>query len=171
MSQNRTSPNYEFGGPLPRNFNYDRNCILNEIAFVMPSDHDFDKNGTRIRNTYRYHSQPNKVCWDDKPLAPSSIKHLYSEKLFDYQQVYGNVPKGTLYDHNFSRTYPTGLGQEKIIGGGHYKTWPLTNRHVIEIQDYTNDYFPILPPEYWVGSEVVTQPTHLHTNWRPVIAK
>ena len=169
-ASNRTIPNYEFGEPLPNNFPYSTHCTLNNIAFVQPKTGDLTRNGTHIRDTYRYNN-PNvdEVCWQKKALAPSSVKHLYSEKLFDYQHVYGNVPKGTLYDHDFSRTYPTGLGREKVIGGGHYKTWPLTNWHVLEVQDYTDGYYPILEPQYWVGSEIQTQPNHVHSNWRKVL--
>lgn len=155
---NRTYPNYEFGGPLPQNFDYNTKCQLNEIAFVLPGDPRTDL--TSLNNR--------EVCWEKKPLAPSSVKHLYSEKLFDYQHVFGDVPKGTLYDHDFSRTYATGLGRQKIIGGGHYKVWPLTNWHVLENQDYTDYHFPTLPPQYFVGSEITSKPNYVHTDWRPI---
>jgi hypothetical protein len=161
---NYVYPNYEFGGPLPQNFGYNSQCPLNEIAFILPGNPLTDLAFSGDPNVTSRSSKP--VCWEKKPLAPSSLKHLYSEKLFDYQHVFGDVPKRTLYDHDFSRTYATGLGRQKIIGGGHYKVWPLTNWHVLENQDYTDEPFPVLPPQYFVGSEIASKPSHTHTNYR-----
>lgn len=155
---NYVLPNYEFGQPLPRNFGYDPNCPLNEIAFIIPN-----------RTTTPY-STAKAACvdWQQVPSSPSTVKHLYSEIPLNYEQMFNTIPKDTLYGFDFSRNWPTGLGRNKIIGGGHYKTWPLTNEHVLESRDYTSYYFKRPGPILGTGSsynDVQTQPTRLHTNW------
>lgn len=115
---NRTIPNQEFGGPIP-NMNYSPQCPVNEQADLIPKG----------------------VHWQTVPMSPASVKHLYSETPLNYEDMYQSIPMGTLYDSNFSETYPTGLGRKKIIGGGHFKVWPLTNEHVFETRNYTEQYF------------------------------
>lgn len=145
-SSNRTIPNYETGGPHPKNFTYNPRCVSNEQGSLIPQDAH--------------------VLWETVPMSPGNLRHQYSEKPFDYEEMSMSVPKGTLYDHDFSQTYPTGLGMNKIIGGGHYKVWPLTNVHVFEAKDYTVGYFKkpgSISTAY--DYEFQTQPTRLRTNW------
>lgn len=123
---NYTLPNYEVGRPRPFPINYDGYCPDNDnIIFYIP---DKDINGK-------------KTEWKQVLKAPTTVKHLYSEQPLNYEPVFMSQPQGTLYDHDYAKTYTTGMGKSKIIGGGHYKVWPLTNVHVKENRDYTNYYF------------------------------
>ena len=147
---NRTIPNYENGGPHPRNFDFSPTCPMNEQAALLPA-----------------RSQHGAVEWQTVPMSPGSLRHQYSEIPFNYEDMYMSVPKGTLYDHDFSMTHPTGMGRKKVVGGGHFKAWPLTNRHVWEAKDYTEGYFKkpgfISSQEYDYSFR--TQPNHLRTHW------
>ena len=118
---NRVLPNYQYGGPSPSNFVYDPECPINQQARIIP-----DNAG---------------VCWRREPMPQSTVKHLYDGPL-NYGQRFILRPQGTLYDHDFVQTHPTGLGRHKVLAGGHYLTYPLTNRHVREARDYTSYYFP-----------------------------
>jgi hypothetical protein len=148
-SSNRTIVTYENGGPHPRNFNFSPTCPTNEQASLLPA-----------------RSQYGAVEWQTVPMSPGNVRHQYSEKPFDYEDMYMSVPKGTLYDHDFSMNGPTGQGQKKVMVG-HFKAWPLTNRHVFEAKDYNSGYFKkpgfISSNEYDYG--VVSQPNHLRTHW------
>ena len=143
---NRTLPNYEFGGPNPRHFGYSKECPLNEEAFLIPEN--------------------SGVEWEIKPMSPATVRHLYSPIPLNYEDMYMYIPKGTLYDHNFSKSVgSTGMGVNKKIGG-HYITWPLTNEHVLEQRDYTSHYFkrpgPISSNTYNYTYQV--QPNHFRTD-------
>lgn len=78
------------------------------------------------------------------PMSPSNVKHLYDPTPNNYEQRYQSKPVGTLYSHQFKETWPSGLGRQKVLGGGHYKVYPLTNRLVREVRDYTS-YHHIRP--------------------------
>lgn len=148
-SSNRTIPNFETGGPHPKNFTFSPACVTNEQAAVLPA-----------------RSQYGAVEWQTVPMSPGNLRHQYSEKPFDYEDMYMSIPKGTLYDHDFSQSYPTGLGMKKVIGGGHFKAWPLTNMHVFETKDYSSSFFKKPGPitdQYTYAFQ--TQPTHLRTDW------
>jgi hypothetical protein len=116
---NRVLPNYETGGPIPRPFKYSERCPVNEEASLMPKG----------------------VEWQTRPMSPATMKHIYSEKPLNYEDMYQSVPMGTLYDSDFSQGYPTGMGRAKIIGGGQIKAWPLTNMHVFEPRNYSDRYW------------------------------
>ena len=118
---NTTLPNYENGGPLPFSFNYSPNCPINMQSSLIPI-------GSNVR-------------WETVPTSPASVKHLYSGIPNHYESMYSSVPMDTIYGHDFSQTYPNGLGKKKIIGGGHYKVWPLTNQHTFESRNYSSQYF------------------------------
>ncbi len=151
--------NYELGTPAPFNPPYSYNCPLNEQISYIP-DFPIQSISTHAPlNTGR-------TVWASVPEAPTSVKHLYSPNLFDYSQRYMRMPMGTLYDHDYSRTWPTGLGRNKIIGGGHYKVWPLTNANIREVHDYTDNHWE--RPPYKYAPEVLRTPTHLRSNWGPV---
>ena len=63
----------------------------------------------------------------------------------------------------FSKTNPTGLGRNKIIGGGHYKSWPVTNSHIREVNDYTSWHYPKPDWRYYCSKQKLN-PLHLRTN-------
>ena len=147
---NRGLPNYEFGGPHPRHFGYEPLCPLNEQASLIPKD-----------------TSTGPILWETKPMSPASVKHLYSHIPFNYEAMYQSVPVGTLYDHNFYQTYPTGLGEKKILFGGHYITFPLTNAHTFEPIDYSMDSFKLpgsISRDVY-RKEFMTQPNHFRSNW------
>ena len=139
---NRVLPNYESGGPFPQRFDFDMYCPVNEQAQLIP-DPDL---------------------WETVPMAPTTLKHQYSPIPMNYPEMKITRPKGTLYDQNFVETYPTGMGRRKIIGGGHYKVYPLTNRHVIESRVYTDYYFPRPKWSTEYRNELVTTPNHVRTD-------
>ncbi len=144
---NKSLPNYQFGGPHTQDIPYSSECQTNLIEFVIPKR---DSNGKCIK-------------WEQKPMAPSSVKHLYSHIPLNYEQMLIDVPKGTLYDHEIHRTYFTGMGREKIIGGGHYKVWPLTNAHILENRDYSDTHFE--RPEWRWDRTVSEKPVAMNTDW------
>ncbi len=116
---NKSLSNYEYGGPTPSQFSYYSGCSSNQHARIMPYE---------------------DVCWKNVPMAPSTLKHLYDGPL-NYPQRFQLKPQDTLYKHDFVQTHLTGLGKNKILAGGHYLTYPLTNRHVREVNDYTSYFF------------------------------
>lgn len=122
---NFTQPNYMSGGPRPFKINHNGYCPDNELIFYIPEK---DINGK-------------KTEWKNILSAPTTIKHLYSEQPLNYEPIFMAQPQGTLYDHDYAKTYTTGIGKSKIIGGGHYKVWPLTNLHIKEDREYSNYYF------------------------------
>lgn len=150
--------NFESGQPYPTTPGFNPHCYLNEQIQYIPVKED------RIHAPLDYKRNPEGVLWDYKPMAPSNVKHLYSPNLFDYEQRRIFTPRNTLYGHDFSQIYPNGMGLTKIIGGGHFKVWPLTNVNIRESREYTDHYF--LKPPYTYPNEVQVAPTHLHTNWR-----
>jgi hypothetical protein len=141
---NRTLPNSEFGGPISKNYNYSYACPLNEINFTVPCN------------------QP--VKWDTVLANPTTLKSQYKNNgtEAEYPNMTKVIPRGTLYDHDFSQYYRTGMGRQKLIGGGNYKTWPATNIHIVEDVTYTDDYWK--RPGYCLDSVTETQPTHLRSN-------
>lgn len=138
---NTSLPDYETGGPHPKNFGYNPACRLNQQAQLIPDNACID--------------------WSPVPAPPSTVKHLYSPKPADYDPRMINKPVGTLYNHQFVETWPTGMGQQKVIGGGHYKVYPLTNRHVNESRDYTPYYFPRPLWGTQISREIVTTSNHV----------
>lgn len=148
---NKVLPNYSVGGPLPNPLCYDPRCRTNLQQDIIPSCFPSSPRG-----------DPNQRGWVSKAITTSSEKHLYSPYLFDYGQMFTTYPMGTLYDSDFSQTYPTGLGREKIIGGGHYKVWPLTNAHIFETRDYTNTYFK--RPDWHYPDTIDMQPAYVKSD-------
>jgi len=146
---NRTIPNFSTA-IVPRNFTFSTTCPTNEQAAILPASSSYGS-----------------VKWQTVPMSPGNVRHQYSDDLFDYPDMYMSVPMGTLYDHDFSMSHPTGVGMGKVIGGGHFKTWPLTNRHVFEAKDYTSGFFKkpdsISSNVYNYGFE--TQPAHMKTGF------
>lgn len=133
---NRELPNYQSGGPRPQNFSYYPQCGLHQQAQLLPDE--------RSVTTTAIPANPNvpDCMMAQVPMAPSTVKHLYPSHPEGYEQRFQTVQVGTLYDHQFVETWPTGMGRQKVLGGGHYKVYPLTNRHVIESRDYTSYSFP-----------------------------
>jgi hypothetical protein len=122
---NYTLPNYEQGRPRAFPINYNGYCPDNNIIFDIPKR---DANGKCVE-------------WKKVLQAPTTVKHLYSEQPLNYEPIFTDTPQQTLYGHEFLKTYSTGMGRSKVIGGGHYITWPVNNVHVKENRDYTNYYF------------------------------
>lgn len=133
---NRTLPNYQYGGAQPRNFVHNHRCAHNQQAQLIPERLTEGCGSTTTTNGIKH------VEMEHVPMAPSTVKHLYSKEPLNYEQRFQSRPKGTLYDNQFTETFPTGIGKRKVLGGGHYKVYPLTNRHVIESRDYTSYSFP-----------------------------
>jgi hypothetical protein len=151
MAANQSLSNYAEGGPIPH-MNQTPACYLNDqIQYIprRPEDSPLDLNYPTL--------------WTEVPAGNSQVKHLYSPNLFDYTQMYNKQPIDTLYGHNYAQTYKTGLGRNKVIGGGHYKVFPLTNVNIRETHDYTDWYYPRPSDIYF--SETLTSPTHLQTNY------
>ena len=144
---NRTLPDRQSGGPRPQNFVHDPQCAHNQQAQLIPDD----------------------ACveWEQVPMAPSTVKHLYGPEPEGYDQRFQTRPKDTLYDQQFTETWPSGLGKKKVLGGGHYKVYPLTNRHVIESREYTSHAFP--RPQWGTERQrgLVTHPNHVRPDgWK-----
>lgn len=140
-------PNRQTGGPRPRNFVYSPSCPYNQQAQLVPDDA--------------------RVKWERVPMTPSNVKHLYSSEPEGYEQRFQHRPKGTLYDHQFTETWPSGLGRMKVLGGGHYKVYPLTNRHVVESRDYTSYSFP--RPQWGTERQygMIVYPNHVRVDgWK-----
>src|ERR1700682_5479812 len=93
--------NFELGQPNPTIPPYNPSCFLNEQIQYIP------KKEERIHAPLDYKRNPEGVLWKYQPMPPSSVKHLYSPNLFDYEQRRSFVPRDTLYGHDFSQTYPT----------------------------------------------------------------
>lgn len=158
---NISHPNYQTGGARPRNFQHSHYCAHNQQAQLIPEN---------ARCNYKdvHHFNPStsskkKVEIRREPMSPSTVKHLYSDNPLNYEQRFKLTPKGTLYDHQFIETHPTGLGRRKVLGGGHYKVYPLTNRHVIESREYTSHSFP---KPIWgteKNKDLVTYANHVRT--------
>ena len=158
---NKSLPNYQTGGPAPRNFIHDHYCAHNQQAQLIPEDGRCNyKNPSSLNSST---SAARKVEIKREAMAPSTVKHLYSDEPLNYEQRFKIAPKGTLYDNQFTETHPTGLGRRKVLGGGHYKVYPLTNRHVIESRDYTSYSFPRPMWGTKRTKELVTYPNHVRT--------
>lgn len=136
--------NYQYGGPRPWQPSRDAShCGTTQLAQIIPKDSD--------------------VEWERVPMAPSTVKHLYSEIPNHYEQRFQYRPTETLYGHQFKQTYLTGMGRKKVIGGGHYKVYPLTNRHVTEDREYTSYNFPRPSWQTQRQRGVITSDTHVRT--------
>jgi hypothetical protein len=127
---NKSIPNYSTGGVIPNYPEYSPNCPYNQQVFYIPHS-----------DVAAYPGKPTCTKWNNQLDSPTVLKHQYSKKPFDYGPQRIVKPVGTLYDHDYSITHPTGLGRNKIIGGGHFKVYPLTNAHIRESRDYTDYYF------------------------------
>jgi len=140
---NRSLPNHQYGGSRPQNF-YEEKCHINQISQVLP-------NGK----------------WEKVPMNPSTVKHLYSTKPNNYEQRFQYRPVGTLYDNDFSQTYKTGMGTRKVISGGHFKAYPLTNIHTVENRDYTSYNFPRPTWSTQHQREYITNENHIRPDgWK-----
>jgi hypothetical protein len=150
MAKNLTLSNYANGGPQPF-INGSPLCYLNDqIQYIprSPQESPLDANFPTL--------------WTNVPTTNSQVKHLYSPNLFDYEQMYEKQPIDTLYGHDYSQTYKTGLGLNKIVSK-HYKVFPLTNANIRETHDYTSWFYPRPSDIYF--SETLTSPTHLQSNY------
>jgi len=158
---NISLPNYQTGGAKPRNFSHNHHCAHNQQAQLIPEDAKCSyKDITSVNHST---SSKSKVKIEREPMAPSTVKHLYSSDPLNYEQRFKIVPKNTLYNHQFTETHPTGLGRRKVLGGGHYKVYPLTNRHVIESREYTSYSFP--KPSWGTekSKDLISYPNHVRT--------
>jgi len=148
-------PNWELGGPLPPDYKYKFGCITNMQSQVIPDcDSDTIINHKIVRErdsdgnvrASKIIGPDANVNWLYTPAPPTTVKHLYEPPNFPYGGNYPDrrmyVPENTLYGHQFTQTYPTGMGRQKVIGGGHYKVYPLTNMNVKQSIDYTSYHFP-----------------------------
>ena len=149
---NKSLPNYELGGPNPKNFTYTPGCATNQQAQLIPepgsnSTHDIYKPCT---------------VWETVPMGPTTLKHLYSPIPGNYEQRMITRPVNTLYGHQYIENYPTGIGRLKIKSD-HYKVYPLTNRHVVESRDYTSYVFP--QPQ-WPSDGLITYDNHVRVDGR-----
>lgn len=112
--RNKRLENAELG-IYPKVINYSQKCDLNErIAYS------------------------NDVPWERVLFPPTTLKHLYTGIPNYYPFRYSYKPKGTMYDINLTQHWRTGLGKDKVIGGGNYKMWPLTNMMIREERDYNS---------------------------------
>lgn len=147
---NKSLPNYELGGPYPQPFKYTPGCSTNQQAQLYPGSSGI----IEVLNK--------SVKWETVPMAPTTLKHLYSQKPGDYPQRMIIRPVDTLYGHQFLETYPTGLGRGKVKSD-HFKIYPLTNRHVSESRDYTSYSFP--QPQ-WPEDGLIFYDNHVRVDGR-----
>lgn len=148
---NKVLPNNDIGQPYPTYPKYSQTCHLNEQIQSIPQNNQFFNNN----GTGNHPLDTGTTYWRNVPSNPSTLKHLYSTKPLNYEQRYTTTPIGTLYDHDYSQTWTTGEGRKKILGGGHYKTYPLTNANIRESHDYNGFHFE-RPSNNYYQNEVIT---------------
>jgi hypothetical protein len=111
-------------------FTYQAGCPVNQKAAVIPAD--------------------GKCHYARVAIGPTSIKHLYNTSAdgkASYDQRFAIRAVGTMYDSDFTQTHSTGVGRGKVLGGGHFKTTPMTDRLIRDDGDFTDYTLP--RPQPW----------------------
>ena len=111
----------------PREPMHDPRCGINVRYKTLPDYIDCPEKGA--------YSRPG---FEDQAVGSSSVKHLYSGigNYYPVQRI--RRPVNTMYGMDLSQFAVNG----KRISY-HYKSYPLTNRHVRETREYTSG--PLLP--------------------------
>jgi len=114
----------------------------------------------------RRYRLPYYIPRENIPIGPSSIKHLYSSQPGNYSQRFDERPQNALYGYDFSKRHSTGMGQNKILNGGHYIAYPSNNMNRSEESHYTDYHFPRPPLNTERHHKVITTDNHVKTgNW------
>ncbi len=132
------------------------------------------------------HNEGHAVPWETNAAGPSSIKHIYTgiPNYYPIRKVY--YPYNTLYGYDFSQYHDfnqkdgnnTKVQESSKIDGKYnmigrvkrrtytYKPYPLTDRNVKEVFEYSNDLLPYMDFRNWTKWPVQRESSlnsNLHT--------
>lgn len=143
--------NYQVKPRYPKQPPYNENCQVNQRYKTVPQ-YPFQNPPwiTSLAQEYVEDRGLPTVEYGFQTNGPASLKHLYNGP-HDYQVQARAVPKGTMYEMDYSEF---GYGGKREVY--HYKVYPFTHRHARELNYYNGYTLPYPNITGWTQYKAAT---------------